>query len=242
LFQRSRYRDFKTFYLKEVLARLNSEFPQLVSYNRFVEFIPRVLVPMCAYLQSRKAVSEGIAFVDSTVIVVCKPKRINQHKVFKGLAKLGKSSMGWFYGFKLHLICNHKGELVSCKITAGNIDDRKPLPTMASGLTGKLFADKGYISRDLFIELLENNLQLVTGIRKNMKNKLLSIFDKIMLRKRAIIESVNNQLKNVFQLEHTRHRSPINAFVHMIGALIAFVHHGRKPKIGELTKTENKVC
>lgn len=128
MFQQSKYRNFKAFYIENSKINLKKEFPNLLSYNRFVELIPRVTVPLCAYLQSRRKASEGIAFIDSTSVVVCHNKRIRAHKVFKGLAKRGKSTMGWFYGFKLHLVCNHNGELVSCQITPGNVDDKKLLP------------------------------------------------------------------------------------------------------------------
>ena len=170
-------------------------------------------------------------FVDSTPIIVCHSKRIYGHKVFKGIAEIGKSTKGWFYGFKLHLICNHRGELVSCQITPVNVDDRSPIPEMAKDLFGKLFGDKGYISKKLFEALFTKGLQLVTGIRDNMKNKLMPLFDKLILRKRSMIESINNQLKNVFQIEHTRHRSPVNGFINIIAGLIAFTHHDKKPKL-----------
>lgn len=237
LFHESHYRDFKHFYLLSVCRELKKYFPNVLSYNRFVAVIPSIFVPLCAYLQSRKQTSQGISFVDSTTIIVCSNKRTYSHKVFEEFASMGKSTKGWFYGFKLHLICDHNGELIGCNITPGNVDDRVPVPVLAKDLTGKLFGDKGYISQSLFEKLLEQGLRLVTGIKKNMKNKLLALFDKIMLRKRALIESVNNQLKNVFQLEHTRHRSPVNGFVNMIAALTAYTHYSNKPTIG-LSKKE----
>lgn len=230
-FHQSHYRDFKAYYLLYVSHYLQSEFPQLLSYKRFVALIPRVFAPLCAYLQSRRATESGISFIDSTPIIVCHPKRIHSHKVFKGIASLGKTTKGWFYGFKLHLICNHRGELLACRITPGNVDDRQPVPEMAKELSGKLFGDKGYISQKLFVELLTNGLQLITGIRKSMKNKLMPLWDKLMLRKRSMIESLNNQIKNVFQIEHTRHRNVINGFVNIIAALVAFTHHDHKPQL-----------
>jgi hypothetical protein len=188
-------------------------------------------MPLCAYLQSLKADSQGIAFIDSTSIAVCHPKRISQHKVFAGFAGLGKTTKGFFFGFKLHLICNHLGHLIDCRITPGNIDDRKPVPEMTKLLLGKLFGDKGYLSQALFDELFARGLQLITGIRSNMKNKLVPLFDKLMLKKRALIESINNQLKNVFQLEHSRHRSPWNGFINLLAALIAYAHYPNKPAL-----------
>lgn len=230
-FHQSQYRNFKSFYLFHVHQHLRSEFPDLLSYNRFIALIPTVFAPLCAYLQSQKADFDGIGFVDSTPIVVCNHKRIYQHKVFRGLAEIGKTTKGWFYGFKLHLICNHRGELISCQITPGNVDDRSPISEMTKDLFGKLFGDKGYISKKLFDDLFSRGLQLITGIRNNMKNKLMPLFDKLILRKRSMIESINNQLKNVFQIEHTRHRSPVNGFINIIAGLIAFTHHDKKPKL-----------
>jgi hypothetical protein len=230
-FHQSHYRNIKSFYIFHVCRHLKSEFPEVLSYNRFIALVPTVFAPLCAYLQSQKADFDGIGFVDSTPIVVCHHKRIYGHKVFKGLAEIGKTTKGWFYGFKLHLICNHRGELVSCQITPGNVDDRSPIHEMTKDLFGKLFGDKGYISKKLFDALFSRGLQLITGIRNNMKNKLMPLFDKLILCKRSMIESINNQLKNVFQIEHTRHRSPVNGFINIIAGLIAFTHHDKKPKL-----------
>jgi hypothetical protein len=236
-FHSSHFRDFKHYYLLSVCGELRTYFPGVLSYNRFVALIPMVIVPLCAYLQSRRRTTKGISFIDSTSIIVCHNKRIYGHKVFKNFAKLGKTTKGWFYGFKLHLVCNHAGELIDCKFTAGNVDDRVPVPDLAKDIVGKLFGDKGYISQTLFEKLLERGLKLITGLKKNMKNKLMELFDKLMLRKRALIESINNQLKNVFHLEHTRHRSPVNGFINMVAAVVAYTHHSNKPSI-ELSKRE----
>ena len=230
-FHRSKYKDFKAFYLCQVWHHLRKEFPKLLSYERFVKLIPRVFVPMMAYLQSRQADFDGLGFIDSTKIIACHPKRTGSHKVFKKFAAVGMSSMGWFYGFKLHLICNHRGELVACKITAGNESDLNPVPGMTEDLAGKLFGDKGYISKKLFEELFDRGLQLITSLKKNMKAKLLPLFDTIMLKKRALIESVNNQIKNFFEVEHTRHRSATNGFINMLSALVAYTHHKNKPSL-----------
>jgi len=127
--------------------------------------------------------------------------------------------MGWFYGFKLHLIVNDQGELITFFLTPGNVDDRKPVPHMAKKLWGKLFGDKGYISQPLFDQLFEQGVQLITPIRKNMKNRLVPLIDKILLRKRAIIETINDQLKNISQVAHTRHRSVDNFLVNLVAGL-----------------------
>ena len=135
------------------------------------------------------------------------------------------------YGFKLHVLVNARGGLLGVKFTPANEDDRPPVATMVSTLTGKLFGDKGYISEQLSHQLLEQGLELITSIRKNMKPKLLTLMDKILLRKRSIIETINDQLKNISQLEHSRHRSCNNFMVNVIGALIAYTHQEKKPSI-----------
>jgi hypothetical protein len=233
-FHQSHYRDFKAYYIAYVQERLRAEFPGLVSYTRFVEFIPSVLIPLCVYLrQSCLGICTGISFMDSTSLAVCKNQRIHAHKVFAGLAERGKTSTGWFFGFKLHLIFNDRGELLNLMLTPGNIDDRKPVPKLAKDLVGKLFADKGYISKQLFEELLRTfNIQLITGIRSNMQNKLMPLMDKILLRKRAIVETIIDQLKNISQIEHSRHRSPINFLVNLICGLIAYCCQPKKPSLG----------
>lgn len=228
-FHPSHYRTFKAYYIEHVQVHLTKEFPHLVSYPRFVALIPGVMVPMLAYLQSRYGACTGISFIDSTSLEVCDPKRINGHRVFAADAKRGKTSMGWFFGFKLHLAVNDRGELLACCLTSGNVDDRTPVPGMVKNLRGKLFGDRGYISVSLTQLLFEQGLQLITRLRKNMKDHLMHLSDKLLLRKRAIIESIIDQLKNISQMEHSRHRSPINFVVHLIAGLIAYSHQDKKP-------------
>jgi len=231
-FHQSHYRDFKAFYSDHVCKHLRSEFPNLVSYERFVILMPSVLGPLSAYLKSLYGRCHGISFIDSTALMVCDNHRIHNHKVFAQLAQRGKGSMGWFYGFKLHLVVNDGGELLACQITPGNVDDREPVPALSRRLFGKLIADRGYISQALFEQLLDTfGVQLITKIRKNMKNRLMPLMDKLLLRKRAIIESVVDQLKNISQIEHTRHRSPINCFINIIAGLIAYCHQPKKPSL-----------
>lgn len=229
-FHSSRFRTFKHYY-QELLRNYRTDFPALVSYERFIELIPRALEPLCAYLLTRRGPNTGIAFVDSTALAVCGNKRITRHRVFRGVAALGRTTMGWFFGFKLHLIINECGELLGIKITPGNMDDRVPVPRMAKGLTGTLFGDKGYISQGLFEQLWDEGLKLVTSIRKNMRNRLRLLRDRILLRKRSVIETVNDQLKNVAQIEHTRHRSVWNFMAHLIAGLISYTHQPHKPSI-----------
>ena len=230
-FHQSGYRDFKRYYTRHVLHHLRPEFPNLVSYQRFVALMPRVALPLLAYLHHCKGPCTGIAFVDATPVKVCHNKRIARHKVFDGFAARGKTTMGWFYGFKLHLIVNDQGELLAFCLTPGNTDDRQPVPAMAKTLFGKLFGDKGYISQKLFEQLFAQGVQLITMVRKNMKNRLIELEDKLLARKRSIIETINDQLKNISQIEHSRHRSVNNFFVNLVAGLIAYCHQGKKPSL-----------
>jgi transposase len=230
-FHQASYRDFKSFYQKHVCKHLTDEFPALVSYGRFTELMPRVVLLLCAYLRSRFGSCTGIAFVDSTPVAVCHNRRISRHKVFKDLAARGKTTMGWFYGFKLHLIVNELGELLAVHLTPGNVDDRRPLEAMSKDLLGKLFGDKGYLSQALFETLYERGLELITSLRKNMKNQLMLWSDRLLLRKRFIIETITDQLKNISQIEHTRHRSPANFAVNLLAGLIAYTHQPKKPSL-----------
>ena len=242
-FHRSGYRTFKAYYTEHVQAHLKGHFPGLLSYNRFVELLPRALVPLACYLHSQRGRPTGLAFVDSTPLAVCRNQRIKQHRVFAGLAKRGKTSMGWFYGFKLHLIVNDRGELLAFRLTPGNVDDRKPVPELvaqARDLFGKLFGDRGYIAGWLHEALWEEGVELVTHIRSNMKNRLLPLFDKLMLRKRALIETVHDQLKNISQVEHSRHRSVVNFAVNLVAGLVAYVHQPKKPSL-HLSRQEQQL-
>lgn len=233
LFHQSHYRDFKAYYTGYVCKHLHSEFPKLVCYERFVALIPSVLGPLMAYLTSLYGTCTGISFVDSTSLAVCDNHRIQTNKIFEGFAQRGKTSMGWFYGIKLHIVTNDCGELLACQLTPGNVDDRMPVLSFAQHLFGKLFADKGYISQALFELLFETfGIQLITGLRKNMQNRLILLHDKILLRKQAIIESIIDQLKNISQIEHSRHRCPANFLVNLICGLIAYCRQPKKPSLG----------
>jgi len=231
LFHASSYRNFKAYYIEHVTKHFAGAFPRLVSYNRFVELMPAALVPLCAYLETRKGQCSGISFIDSTSLKVCHNRRIHSHKVFAGYARRGKTSVEWFFGFKLHLVINDRGELLSLRLTPGNTDDRRPVPGLVKGLFGKLFGDRGYVSQPLFETLYGEGVQLVTKLKRGMRNRLLPLLDKIMLRKRAIIESVMDQLKNISQIEHSRHRSVANCFVNLVAGLIAYTWREKKPSL-----------
>jgi hypothetical protein len=221
----------KRFYTKLVCRYWDEDFPDLVSYNRFVELQRECLILLGALLQRRLGKCSGVSFIDSSKIVVCNNLRINQNKVFKGVAKRGKTSTGWFYGFKIHLIVSDTGEILAWQITLGNVDDRKPVRQLSRRLWGKLFGDRGYISQELSRLLGAENIQLITKVRKKMKNKFVNYFDKLLLRKRAIIESINDQLKNISQIEHSRHRSVWNFYTNIVAGLIAYSYQERKPNL-----------
>jgi len=234
LFHLEGSRTLKYFYNHMVKKYLAHEFPDTVSYNRFVELSQMVIFPMTLYLKE-VAMGEcsGISFIDSTALMVCHNRRINGHKTFKQYAERGHCSVGFFYGFKLHLIINDRGEILNFMLTKANVDDRVPLKSVEwiKQLWGKLFGDRGYISQGLFDALFMDGVHLITKIKKNMKNIPMDMKDKILLRKRAVIECVNDALKNICQIEHTRHRSFANFLSNMIAALIAYSFLPKKPSI-----------
>lgn len=230
-FHQSSYRNFKAFYLQYVIPYLSGQFKNLVSYNRFLELMSDNLECLSDYLVSRFDKPTGISYIDSTPIQVCKPKRMGRNKVFAGMGKKAKSTIGWFFGFKLHLIINECGGLLAVKCTQANVDDRSPVLDMVHNIFGKLYGDKGYISKELTDSLSDKGINLITGVRKNMKNKFMLLIDKILLRKRSIIETVNDQLKNISQIEHSRHRSIYNFMVNMLCGLIAYTLQPKKPSI-----------
>jgi len=237
-FHQAHYRHFKAYYTEHVQVYLQGEFPQLVSYSRFVQLMPRVLVVLCAYLHYCFGQCTGIGLIDSTPLAVCHNRRIAQHRVFKETAARGKNSVDWFFGFKLHLVFNDCGEMLACCLTAGNSDDRRPVPKLVKRLFGKLFGDKGYLSQALFEQLWEHGVQLITKIKSTMKNRLMDMADKLWQRQRAVIESIIDQLKNVSQIEHTRHRSLANFMVNVVCGLIAYSHQPKKPSLHLVGNTE----
>lgn len=231
-FHQAHYRTFKHYYQEHVQVQWRGEFPGLVSYSRFVELMQRAALPLAVYLQQCYGMCSGISFIDSTTLAVCRQQRARRHRVFAGLAQRGKTAMGWFYGFKLHLVVNDEGELLACQLTPGNVDDRMPVPQLARRLFGQLFGDKGYLSHKLSLRLRrEQGVELLTFLRRNMQGRLLRLGDALLLRKRAIIESVNDQLKNISQIEHSRHRSVVNFLVNLLCGLIAYCHQPKKPSL-----------
>lgn len=225
-FHASKYRTFKDYYLYCV---------QGVSYSRFISLMKRVCFPLFAFQKTLEKNTRGIAFIDSTILSVCHICRSSSHRVFKKIAAKGKNSTGWFFGMKLHLVVNTKGEIISWMITSGNVSDITPVPRLCENLFGKLFGDKGYISSRLFQSLYEQGVQLVTRLRSNMKNMLMDVWDKIILYKRSLVESVIHQLQLGCQIEHHRHRCPINFFINLVSGLISYSLNETNPSIRDLS-------
>jgi len=233
-FHGGQFRNFKHFYVHYVCCHLRDCFPDIVSYNRFIELGHRCAVPFMLFLHHCcRGECTGISFIDSTVLRVCHNKRIKRNKVFKGLAKVGKSTVGWFFGFKLHLIINDKGEILSFYLSQGNTSDNnaKIITKMTKEIFGKVFGDKGYINKALADLLFDDGIQLITAVRRNMKQKALSNEEKLLLRKRSVIETVNDELKNICQVEHTRHRSIAGFILNIMSTIAAYSFFPKKPSI-----------
>jgi hypothetical protein len=233
-FHQSNFTNFKAYYNELVKRYWTHLFPNLVSYERFNQTQHKVLVPLMIYLkQHGLGCSRGINFIDSTPLRACHIKREKQHRVLKSVATKGKSTMGWFYGFKLHLIINDKGEILSFYLTKANVDDRnlKVISSLTENIFGSIYGDRGYISKALSDFLWNDGIHLVYKRRNNMKSQNLSDTDKLLLRKRALIESVNDELKNICNLEHTRHRALKGFLLNIISGLIAYQFLPKKPSL-----------
>lgn len=231
LFHLSHYRTFKDFYLDCLWSRYKREFPRLVSYTRFLELMPYAALPLYILTNNLKGKLTDKYYIDSTKLQVCDNLRIRGHKVFKGIARRGKTSTGWFFGFKLHLIINHIGEIMSFTITPGHKDDRAVVKKITEKLTGWLFGDKGYISKNLTQDLKNKGLELITRHKKNMKQTTLTQVKKRWLDKRGIIESTIDQLKAIMHIQHTRHRSPNNFLTNLFAGIVAYIFKPKKPTV-----------
>jgi hypothetical protein len=203
LFHLSGYRNFKTFYLYGIGVERRDCFRDLPHYDRFISLMPRLFVPLMVLLHSLSGEETGVDFADSSKLAVCHNRRIHRHKV----------------------------QIMALKITPGNTADSAVLDEITRHLTGKGYTDKGYIGRELFRKLWQRGLHLITGIRRNMRNHLMSMADKLLLRKRGVIETVIDILKCDMGLEHSRHRSVVNALVHVLSCLVAYAYRPGKPSI-----------
>lgn len=233
-YQLSGYKCFQYYYERLVLPSLGGYFPKLVGYKRFLRLVPGCLDHLYLFAQWQACRSDrtGIYYVDSKKLPVCDYARRASNRVFQGVAAYGKSSTGWFYGLKLHLVINNLGQAVSFLFTPANVADNNHgvLHALLDGLSGNCYGDKGYLSA-LFAEFHQKGLKLVTKTRRNMKAALLPLAEKYQLMKRGIIEAVNDILMTVQDLDHTRHRSPVNALAHMTAALVAYGYMEQKPSV-----------
>ena len=230
LYHSSRFRHFKAFYEGVVLTLLRSAFPKAPCYARFIALTAHVWVPLMVFLLTRMGRRTGIYYIDSTALPVCHTRRINRHRVFAGLAGRGKTSIGWFFGFKLHLVFNHQRQIVALKLTPGNVNDTTPVPQLTRELIGKLFGDKGYVGQDLAHRLFRRGLVLMTRVRRNMKRLPISFFDKALLNGRNIVETIIGHIKEFSSLRLPKHRSVFNAFTHLIAAIVAYQINPLPPK------------
>ena len=220
----------KYFYL-DLYATGRHLFPTLVSYPRFVTLIKQAFPALLCLLKSLQGEITEYLFIDSTPMAVCHNLRIHKHQVFKEYAARGHTSTGWFYGMKLHLLFNTKGEMIRLQITPGNVDDRTPVRDLLKGIKARVIGDKGYLSQALFDDLFDQGVTLITKIKKRMKNKLMSLKDKAMLQKRGFIETIFSSLKSLGTLIHHRHRCPINAYAHLLAGFINYQLRQDKPSL-----------
>ena len=230
LYHSSHFKNFKTFYEGIVLALLRPAFPKAPCYARFIALTSHVWVPLTMFLLSRMGRKSGLYYIDSTALAVCHNRRINRHKVFAGLAARGKTSTGWFFGFKLHLVFNHERQIVALKLTSGNVNDTTPVLDLTPDLTGKMFGDKGYVGKDLAAKLLRRGLALMTRVRRNMKRLPVSFLDKALLNGRNIVETIIGHIKEFSSLRLPKHRSVGNAFTHIIATIVAYQINPLPPK------------
>ena len=222
-FQSSSWRNFKHFYMGFLCVYWPNEFPNLPSYNRFIEIMNRVTFHLVLFAQLRSGKRTGIYYIDSTCLPVCHLKRSRRHKTFDEIAQYGRTSVAWFFGLKLHIVINDRGELIAFKITSGKMHDAKASEPILAFLKGTAFGDKGYLGKALFSRLLEKGLKLITRTRKNMKPVHYSAIEKQLLNQRGIIETVINHFKHHYHIWHTRHRSVINAMTHLMAGIVAYV-------------------
>ena len=230
----SGFKCFKWYYNIVVKRILRSYFPEVYSYNRFIELMWELNLYMAFFMTAfRLSQPTRGNYIDSKKLVVCHNRRIEKHRTHKGIAKRGKSSTGWFFGFKLHLVINHLGEIVLFRLSPGNVADNNHdlLRNIAEEVQGFLFGDKGYIS-SIAADLKMKGLHLITKLRKNMKQgQELTPEQKYYMRHRGLIESVFDILKHQLDIEHTRNRSTKNYFANVLAALIAYTFRDNNPAI-----------
>lgn len=230
-FHFSGYKTFKDFYFNCICKNYRSEFPKRLSYTRFVALKHLAFMPIFMFLMRIKGKATGKYYIDSTKLPICHNLRISRNKVFKGVAQRGKTTTGWFFGFKLHIVINESGEIMSFYLTPGNVDDRKTVNYLTQNLKGWLFADRGYLSQKLEVSLYEKGIELITKTKKNMKKKVIDPLKSYYLNKRNIIETVFDQLKNTFTIDHSRYRSVMSMQINVLSCLLSYFFKSEKPSL-----------
>lgn len=230
----SGYKNFEYYYRDQILKHNKTDFPDAVSYERFVQLQTKSIDLLSLYLYSLAQQSErtGMYFVDSKKIASCHIKREHTHQVMQGVSRKGKTSVGWFFGLKTHLVINNLGQIVAYDITPGNVADNNHtvLRKLLNGLKGVCAGDKGYQSA-LFEEFYQNGLVLLTKPKKNQKAKVQTKANNLLLSKRPVIESTFNICTYICDIEHSRHRNKFNAVVNILAGLAAYQHLDRKPRV-----------
>jgi len=220
-FHSSGFKTFKHYY--KFLERYHmKEFPHLISYNRFVEIKHNYTLELFILSQTISAQCDGLSYIDSTHLPVCHIKREYTHKIFEGVAAKSKSTMGWYFGFKLHVISNQYGHPISYELTRSTVDDRQVPDSLFDKIFGELYGDKGYLGKPFMDRMSEKSIKIITALKKNMKPKMMTQKQSNSLSKRSIIESIFNCLKNHLNMQHTRHKNPKNYLVNLIGAITAY--------------------
>lgn len=233
-FHLSNYRTFKHF-IAFVGFYHRKDFKTLPCYQRINALVAQHAYAIIAFFEALlvKPKLDHIHLVDSTPLAVCKNTRINRHRTFRATAGRGKSSTGWFYGFKLHLIVNRACEIVSALVTPGNVADVTALFPLFQRhpVQGKLFGDRGYISEAYKQLLGSRQCEMITRARANMTQPVFSPEDEHYMCQRNLIETVNSQLKDDLGIEHSRHRSWRGYIAHVYASLIAYQCVTTKAKI-----------
>lgn len=230
----SGYKCFEYYYRELILGRYADYFPEAPLYESFLSYIPKAadLIYLWLLYSATIAQRTGLYFIDSKKLQVCHLRREKSNKVFTGVARKGKTSTGWFFGLKIHLIINNLGQIVAFDLTPGNVADNNQqlLMKLLQNLDGTCVGDKGYITK-LFDFFYENGLHLITKPKKNMKQTPVDLKFNALVNKRAVVESVFDILSSVCDIEHSRHRKPVNACVHILSALIAYQYFDQKPRV-----------
>jgi hypothetical protein len=212
-----------------------AEFPNLPHYSNmlllqkhlfpFVSRMSGILIGINRSAFKNKKVR--LMFIDGSDLPVCTNKRIFTHKVAKEAAARGKSSKGWFYGFRIHILCDDGGNLLGVKITPGNVDERTQVKKLVGDITDTtLVGDTGYLKKTLGEELYKsNNVWFLTGVKKVMK-KLMTKENHTLLKARQLVETVIGSLKFRGGMPNSLPRSIKGYQVHFVMTLLAFTIFG----------------